>query len=71
MKPVEEQNVCVDIPILNMVDLTVQNVLKETPFVQTVGLLASEEVLDVEVPVYDSAQMLAEGIARIVKGDFF
>ena len=35
----------VDIPILNMVDLTVQNVLKETPFVQTVGLLASEAVL--------------------------
>jgi len=134
----------VDIPILNMVDLTVENVLKENPFVQTVGLLASEAVLrtrlyqrrfeerrvkqispsaqlqtrimtsirkikvgkyqeadkrtlqtaaeelvrrkaevlivactelsiisdsiDVEIPVYDASQVLAEGIVRIVKG---
>jgi len=134
----------VDIPILNMVELTVQNVLKENPFVQTVGLLASEAVLvtklylkrleergvkqihpsaqlqtrimtsirkikvgkyqeadkrvlqtaaeelmrrkaevlivactelsiisdsiDVEMPVYDASQVLAEGIVRIVKG---
>ena len=137
----------VDIPILNMVDLTVKNVLKENPFVQTVGLLASEAVLltrlylkrfeergvkqtspsselqarimtlitkikvgkyrvednivlqaaaeelvsrraeilivactelsiisdsiDVEVPIYDASQVLAEGIVRIVKGDLF
>jgi len=137
----------VDIPILNMIDLTVETVLKENPFVQTVGLLASEAVLltrlylkrleergvkqihpsaqlqtrimtsirkikvgkyqeedkrvlqtaaeelmsrkaevlivactelsiisdciDVQVPIYDAAQVLAEGIVRIVKGDFF
>ena len=34
-----------DIPILNMVDLTVEKVLQENPFVQTVGLLASDAVL--------------------------
>lgn len=135
----------VDIPILNMVDLTVEKVLKENPFVRTVGLLASEAVLltklylkrfeergvkqghpsarlrtrimtsirriktgkyleedmrilqttaeelmsrkaevlivactelsiisdsiNVEVPIYDASQVLAEGIVRIVKGD--
>jgi aspartate racemase len=135
----------VEIPILNMVDLTVESVLKENPFVQTVGLLASDAVLltklylkrfadrgvkqihpsaelqnrimasirkikagkyqkenkrvlqsaaeelmnrkaealivactelsiisdsiDVEVPIYDASQVLAEGIVRIVKGE--
>lgn len=135
----------VNIPVLNMVDLTVENVVKENPFVRTVGLLASEAVLvtklylkrfeergvkqnhlsaqlqtrimtsirkikageyreedkrvlqsaaeelisrkaealivactelsiisdsiNVEVPIYDASQVLAEGIVRIVKGD--
>jgi len=135
----------VDIPILNMVDLTVENVLQENPFIQTAGLLASEAVLrtrlyqrrfdergvkqirpsselqtrimtsirkikvgkyqeedkrvlqiaaeelmsrkaevlivactelsiisdsiDVEVPIYDASQVLAEGIVRVVKGE--
>ena len=134
-----------DIPVLNMVNLTVEKVLDENPSVKTVGLLASEAVLltklylkrleergvkqnnpshqlqtrimtsirnikrgkhreedkrvlqtaaeelmnrkaevlivactelsiisdsiDVEVPVYDASQVLAERVVRIVKGD--
>jgi len=41
----DEVRSAVDIPILNMVELTVESVIKQNPGIRTVGLLASTAVL--------------------------